>query len=210
MADLVQDLSGYAGGFKPKIGGVTKEFNNNYEDFNKRIVAETEEMDFSDIVSSGVDNLGESVNKIGCAVVNNFKSVIADSKEFFGTANDRLTATALPAIEAANSKINTFITRTSTTIATAGLSLAEGVGKPGEALVDVGAIVVTAIASLPTLLIDAGSDIYFKLIGNDLDSLTNKMLEATKSFVATSIRKVQNNPLFFRIAKLGLYYKQCW
>ena len=119
-------------------------------------------------------------------------------------------ATALPAIEAANSKINTFITRTSTTIATVGLSLAEGVGKPGEALVDVGAIVVTAIASLPTLLIDAGSDIYFKLIGNDLDSLTNKMLEATKSFVVTSIRKVQNNPLFFPIAKLGLYYKQCW
>lgn len=65
-----------------------------------------------------------------------------------------------------------------------GLSLIEGLGQFGEALVDFGVIGLTVKTSISTLGADALNAIYGLITGNKYESVTKQMWNDTKAFVA--------------------------
>ena len=77
--------------------------------------------------------------------------------------------------------------RTSATLATAATSLVEGVFKLGEDIVDLVALVGTAVASIGTGILDLGNLAMSKITGDESvkTSYTKQMWEKTRSFVAT-------------------------
>lgn len=70
------------------------------------------------------------------------------------------------------------------TKSTVGLSLIEGLGQFGEALVDFGSLGLTAVSSIGTGLWDGCQAIYGKITGNKWESVTKAMWNDTKAFVA--------------------------
>lgn len=185
MSKLTHDLSNFTNDFKPGITP-TNVGNSLYQNSNTNHMSseKVEEMDFSDITISSFDDFTNNVVEIGTNIVGITKSILDESKELANSATDWLANDAIPTIETIGSNVNTFLTRTGATVGTAVVSLGEGIGKLGEAIVDTGAMAVTAFASIPTLIIDVGGNIYSKITGNEWESLTNKMWEVTKAFVA--------------------------
>lgn len=180
MNKLTQDLSNFTNDFKPGITP-TNVGNSLYQNSNTNHISseKVEEMDFSDITISSFDDFTNNVVEIGTNIFGITKSILDESKELANSATDWLVNDAIPTIETIGSNVNTFLTRTGATVGTAVVSLGEGIGKLGEAIVDTGAMAVTAFASIPTLIIDVGGNIYSKITGNEWESLTNKMWEVT-------------------------------
>lgn len=95
-----------------------------------------------------------------------------------GTLNVLNVVKNIGTIQSNMSKINMA------TGATVVSGFAEGVLNFGEALVDFGRICNTAVSTVPTALIDGAQAIYGKVTGKEWHSLTKKMWDDTKVFVA--------------------------
>ena len=141
---------------------VSKENFNLYKDFNNA----------TEFLSSGA-----------IAISDSFHGFIADSSKLLENANDWLVNDALPVIEDVSSTVSNALKRTGATVGTAALSLIEGVGKLGEAIVDAGATILIGAASIVTLVVDGGY-FYSDITGKKWNSVTEYMWDTTKAFVA--------------------------
>lgn len=142
---------------------VSKENFNLYKDFNNA----------TEFLSSGA-----------IAISDSFHGFIADSSKLLENANDWLANDALPVIEDVSSTVSNALKRTGATVGTAALSLIEGVGKLGEAIVDAGATILIGAASIVTLVVDGGGYFYSDITGKKWNSVTEYMWDTTKAFVA--------------------------
>lgn len=142
---------------------VSKENFNLYKDFNNA----------TEFLSSGA-----------IAISDSFHGFIADSSKLLENANDWLVNDALPVIEDVSSTVSNALKRTGATVGTAALSLIEGVGKLGEAIVDAGATILIGAASIVTLVVDGGGYFYSDITGKKWNSVTEYMWDTTKAFVA--------------------------
>lgn len=142
---------------------VSKENFNLYKDFNNA----------TEFLSSGA-----------IAISDSFHGFIADSSKLLENANDWLVNAALPVIEDVSSTVSNALKRTGATVGTAALSLIEGVGKLGEAIVDAGATILIGAASIVTLVVDGGGYFYSDITGKKWNSVTEYMWDTTKAFVA--------------------------
>lgn len=70
------------------------------------------------------------------------------------------------------------------TVATTGLSFLEGLGKFGEAIVDAECLGYAVMATPYTGIVDGFQFLYGKITGNEWESVTKKMWNQTKAFVA--------------------------
>lgn len=98
-------------------------------------------------------------------------------------------------------------TRVDSTAATAVLSVGEGIFKVGEWVVDGGAIVATACASLQTLAIDLGKYVGCKVTNQEFESETAKMWNNTKDFVSNDFVGGAFDK-FYDNTKVGNYLKK--
>ena len=135
-------------------------------------------------INKDLNNAAEFLSSGAMAISDSFHGFIADSSKLLENANDWLANDALPAIEDISSTVSNALKRTYATVGTVKLSLVEGVGKLGEALIDADVTIYTAMASLPTLLLDGVGSIYSNLTGNEWNSVTSAMWDRTKAFVA--------------------------
>lgn len=146
-------------------------------------VEDAEIMDFTDDVldaQSAADNLYSG----GIAVADGFKSLVADSNKLFSDAKGWFNDKFVPKIETAYNNVTKALRITSATIATATISLVEGIGELGEAIVDAGATILTGAASIITLVVDGGGYLYSDITGKEWNSVTEYMWNTTKAFVA--------------------------
>lgn len=186
MSNLGSTLESFSKNYNPKISNVNSQANNINYSFvsSNNVTSKVESMDFDDVVSNNLESFKNTVTNMGSVVVSEAKSLIASSKQLLGTAKDWLVNDAVPAINAANDKVNNVFERTGATFATVEVSLVEGVAKLGEALIDTDAIIYSAIKSVPTLILDCYGTVFSKITGKEFESQTAKLWESTKSFVA--------------------------
>ena len=130
------------------------------------------------------NNATEFLSSGAIAISDSFHWLIADSSKLVENANDWLVNDAMPVIKDISSTVSNALKRTSATVGTAALSLVEGVGKLGEAIVDAGATILTGAASIVTLVADGGGYLYSHITGKEWDSITAAMWDNTKAFVA--------------------------
>lgn len=142
---------------------VSKENFNLYKDFNNA----------TEFLSSGA-----------IAISDSFHGFIADSSQLLENANDWLVNDAMPVIEDISSTVSNALKRTGATVGTAAVSLVEGVGKLGEAIIDAGATILTGAASVITLVVDGGGYLYSDITGKEWNSVTEYMWDTAKAFVA--------------------------
>lgn len=135
-------------------------------------------------INKDFNNAAEFFSSGAIAISDSFHGFIADSSKLLENANDWLANDALPALEDISSNVSNALKITGATVGTAALSLVEGVEKLGEALIDADVTIYTAMASLPTLLLDGVGSIYSNLTGNEWNSVTSAMWDRTKAFVA--------------------------
>ena len=135
-------------------------------------------------INKDFNNAAEFLSSGAIAISDSFHGFIADSSKLLENANDWLANDALPALEDISSNVSNALKITGATVGTAALSLVEGVEKLGEALIDADVTIYTAMASLPTLLLDGVGSIYSNLTGNEWNSVTSAMWDRTKAFVA--------------------------
>lgn len=146
-------------------------------------VEDAEIMDFTDDVLDA-QSVADNLYSGSIAVVDSFESLVADSNKLLSDAKGWFNDKFVPKIETVYNNVTKALTITSATIATAVVSLGEGIGKLGEALIDADVTIYTAMASLPTLLLDGVGSIYSNLTGNEWNSVTSAMWDRTKAFVA--------------------------
>ena len=90
-----------------------------------------------------------------------------------------------PVLKAGNEKIDEFVENSRATVALGATSiLGEGIATVGESIVDLGAIVGTAVATPITGIADAGQALQGLITGEDWESETKKLWEETKGFVS--------------------------
>lgn len=90
-----------------------------------------------------------------------------------------------PVLKDGNEKIDEFVENSRATVALFATSiLGEGIATVGESIVDLGAIVGTAVATPITGIADAGQALQGLITGEDWESETKKLWEETKGFVS--------------------------
>ena len=158
--------------------------NSDYQNhISGKSIEDAEIMDFTDDVldaQSAADNLYSG----GIAVADGFKSLVADSNKLFSDAKGWFNDKFVPKIETAYNNVTKALRITSATIATATISLVEGIGELGEAIVDAGATILIGAASIVTLVVDGGGYFYSDITGKKWNSVTEYMWDTTKAFVA--------------------------
>lgn len=125
-----------------------------------------------DNVTDSVTGAYKTVKSWGSAVMNLGKDSSKKIKKFALGAQDVLIHST--------EKANEILERTKATAATVSLGLVEGLGMFGEAIVDAGGIVGTAILSVGTGLVDLGS---YVVTGETLGA-TKTIWDNTKAFVS--------------------------
>lgn len=129
-------------------------------------------------------NFVDTLSSDAIAMSSDFKSFMTESNELLSNAQDWLVNDALPVIENVSSIVSNTLERTGATVGTAVVSLVEGIGKLGEAIVDAGATILTGAASIVTLVVDGGGYLYSNITGKEWNSVTTAMWDTTKAFVA--------------------------
>lgn len=129
-------------------------------------------------------NFVDTLSSDAIAMSSDFKSFMAEFNDLLGNAQDWLVNDALPVIENVGSIVSNTLKRTGATVGTATVSLVEGVGKLGEAIIDAGATILTGAASIITLAVDGGGYLYSNITGKEWNSVTEYMWDTAKAFVA--------------------------
>lgn len=88
--------------------------------------------------------------------------------------------------EEVQKKVEEILKKTASLIAVATQGILSGLGQVAEAVVDLGVLAKTGVASVFTGVYDAGQAIYGAITGNEWNSVTKAMWNDTKSFVATT------------------------
>ena len=135
-------------------------------------------------INKDLNNAAEFLSSGAMAISDSFHGFIADSSKLLENANDWLVNDALPVIEDISSTVSNVLKRTYATVGTVRLSLVEGIGELGEAIVDAGATILTGAASIITLVVDGGGYLYSDITGKEWNSVTEYMWNTTKAFVA--------------------------
>lgn len=135
-------------------------------------------------INKDLNNAAEFLSSGAIAISDSFHGFIADSSKLLENANDWLVNDALPVIEDISSTVSNVLKRTYATVGTVRLSLVEGIGELGEAIVDAGATILTGAASIITLVVDGGGYLYSDITGKEWNSVTEYMWNTTKAFVA--------------------------
>ena len=114
MSNLGSTLESFSKNYNPKISNVNSQANNINYSFvsSNNVTSKVESMDFDDVVSNNLESFKNTVTNMGSVVVSEAKSLIASSKQLLGTAKDWLVNDAVPAINAANDKVNNVFERT--------------------------------------------------------------------------------------------------
>ena len=129
-------------------------------------------------------NFVDTLSSDAIAMSSDFKSFMTESNELLSNAQDWLVNDAIPVIENVGSIVSDALKKTGATVGTAAVSLVEGIGKFGEAIVDAGATILIGAVSIVTLVVDGGGYLYSNITGKQWHSATIAMWNATKAFVA--------------------------
>ena len=138
---------------------------------------------FGNNVKSKVD---EVVGNAKQSLIDTFAFISNKVKNLWNKFVNWLIGDALPWIKTSAVVVCDVLKSVGATVATFVVSLVEGIGQFGEAVVDLFALVGTGIASIVTGLIDGGQAIYGAITGNEWSSVTKQMWEGTKGFVSKS------------------------
>ena len=114
---------------------------------------------------------------------------------------------AAPFIEDLSKKTEEVLENTAATISTGIVSLVEGVGQFGEAVVDLAAIAGTGLVSVGTGLYDGYQALKGTITGEEWESATKKMWGETKDFVATEHVKSKFDE-FYENNEFGQWMKE--
>ena len=136
----------------------------------------------TELFKNTTQKIGNAFNEIGATVSNNAKSIVNNG--WLSDAKKWWDENALPKVKEASKVLWNVAKTTAATIGVSTASIFEGVLQFAEAIVDFAAITGTAALSIETVKVDAAQAIYGIITGNEWSSLTKKMWNETKGFVA--------------------------
>lgn len=153
----------------------------------------------SPVASDTINNTGNSNNQSNSDLVNGIRTFVDNLQErasrtaaFFGdglrslgnNANNYIETEVLPTLENIGDAVGNTLLRTSATIDTAIVSLTEGLGQAGGALIDGTVNIGNALATPIYGLVDLGQHASVSLFGGEYHSLTERMWKDAKAFVS--------------------------
>lgn len=109
-------------------------------------------------------------------------------------------------VKEATTTVGTVLKKTGATVGTAVTSLVEGVGQFGEAIVDLGIITETGVATIGTGILDIGQAIYGEITGEEWESITKKMWDKSKGIVSQKY-VTGTFDKFYENTKIGSFLK---
>lgn len=137
--------------------------------------------EFGNNVKSRVDEVVENSKQ---SLINTFAYISNKVKNLWNRFVNWISDKLLPWLENASGTIKEVLKSTAATVGTFTISLLEGIGQFGEAIIDFAVLVGTAVASIATGLYDGGQAIYGLITGNEWESVTKQMWNLTKGFVS--------------------------
>ena len=157
----------------------------------------TGEEDYNSGITNWFEDIGCNVSDTVESVLNNFDDWKSDTEEWVET-------NALPLLEKATSITNNLVKSVAATIGTFELSLAEGIGKLGESVVDTAAILGTGVVTLGTGFAELTLSLF---TGENEFSITKGIWDNTKGFVS---KQYVNGwfDSFYENTKIGQFVKE--
>lgn len=135
--------------------------------------------------SSVKNKVGDVFNNVKEAVTNTAADIVSKAKSAFDWIGDKLSSAGNAIWDAITHPVET-LKKTAASIGNTVVGLVQGISEFGEAIVDTGAIAVTAVSSVFTGIYDLGQWIHGKITGDeDWSSATKSMWDGTMDFVST-------------------------
>lgn len=135
--------------------------------------------------SSVKNKVGDVFNNVKEAVTNTAADIASKAKSAFDWIGDKLSSAGNAIWDAITHPVET-LKKTAASIGNTVVGLVQGISEFGEAIVDTGAIAVTAVSSVFTGIYDLGQWIHGKITGDeDWSSATKSMWDGTMDFVST-------------------------